>query len=93
MTRVTIANSWVDAEGKEYGPGDTADVDPGIARDLLYRGRARPYSEPAEEQTTDPTTDTQTPADAAAEEDTTAEAKPRARRNKPAEPAGGKEQA
>ena len=41
MTKVVIANEWVDAEGRTHQGGDPVEVEPGTARDLISRGKAR----------------------------------------------------
>lgn len=44
MTKVVVANEWVDAEGRSHSGGQTVEVDPGTARDLIKRGKARAVS-------------------------------------------------
>lgn len=41
MTKVVIANEWVDAEGRTHRGGHPVEVAPGTARDLIKRGKAR----------------------------------------------------
>ncbi|QIK63200.1 hypothetical protein G7068_08320 [Leucobacter viscericola] len=41
MTKVVIANDWVDAEGRTHEGGHPVEVEPGTARDLISRGKAR----------------------------------------------------
>ncbi|EYT56028.1 hypothetical protein H490_0103905 [Leucobacter sp. UCD-THU] len=41
MTRITFASNWEDRAGTKYAGGDTANIDPPTARDLIARGKAR----------------------------------------------------
>ena len=41
MTKVVIANRWTDPAGKVHKGGQTVEVEPGVARDLIMRGKAR----------------------------------------------------
>lgn len=41
MTKVVIANRWTDPAGKVYKGGQAVEVEPGVARDLIARGKAR----------------------------------------------------
>lgn len=41
MTKVVIANEWVDAEGRSHPGGQSVEVDSATARDLIRRGKAR----------------------------------------------------
>lgn len=41
MARVEFAYPYTGADGKEYKPDQTADVDPGVAADLIAKGLAR----------------------------------------------------
>lgn len=55
MTRVVIANRWVSPDGKTYKANQAAEVEPGVARDLISRGIARtPDEKPAVEKAADP---------------------------------------
>lgn len=45
MTKVVIANKYVDSKGRTYKGGDVADVSAGEAADLIYKGAARPHVE------------------------------------------------
>ena len=45
MTKVVIANKYVDANGRTYKGGDVAEVSAGEAADLIYKGAARPHVE------------------------------------------------
>lgn len=47
MTKVVIANRWVGPDGRTYKGGDVVEVEPGVARDLKARGKARPAPTPA----------------------------------------------
>lgn len=46
--KVVIANRWTDPQGKVYKGGDAVEVEPGEARDLIARGKARPAPTPAQ---------------------------------------------
>ena len=46
MTKVVVANRYVDARGRTYKGGDVADVPPGVARELIALGKARAFAEP-----------------------------------------------
>lgn len=46
MTKVVVANAYVDSDGRKYKGGDVVDVSPGEARVLLGQGKVRPHVEP-----------------------------------------------
>ncbi|QAB17484.1 hypothetical protein Leucomu_05710 [Leucobacter muris] len=52
MTKVVIANKWTDPAGKDYNGGDLVDVEPGVARDLIARAKARPAPNPTKKPAT-----------------------------------------
>ncbi|UBH06476.1 hypothetical protein K8P10_001987 [Leucobacter sp. Psy1] len=41
MTKVTFASRWVSPSGETYQGGDTAEIDPATARNLVIRGKVR----------------------------------------------------
>ena len=42
MTKVVIANEWTDPAGNVHAGGETVEVRPSVARDLIHRGKAQP---------------------------------------------------
>ena len=52
-TKVKIANGWEDpSTGKTYKAGEAVEVEPSVARDLIFRGKARADAEKAAEKST-----------------------------------------
>lgn len=55
MTKVEIANGWTDPAGEFHKAETVIEVEPGVARDLISRGKARlPESASAAEKPASP---------------------------------------
>ncbi|QIK62343.1 hypothetical protein G7068_03310 [Leucobacter viscericola] len=61
-TKVVIANGWTDPSGKDHKAGASVEVDPGTARDLIARGKARKADPEQKQSTADPKPETPKPA-------------------------------
>lgn len=55
MVDVTFSTDWTDSSGRSFKGGQTAAVDPGTARLLFYRGRARAAEPVPEASAAEPT--------------------------------------
>lgn len=49
--KVQLAGKWTDAKGVVHEGDEIVDVDPALARSLVYNGQARPVSVPPKKRT------------------------------------------